>query len=170
MFDFEICTFSFFFVGENMDIAAEQHVAIKYSVYCGKTRIKTLSELKEAYEDECLAKLTVLKWHAIFVKNLSAVPVHAKSTGWHRSQITEVNINTVWAVIDEHWHVLVRHLRIRSIFHDWPFIDFYVRSQDAAVARGTGNCFYINSQCCQMCGFVRKFVQILIFARNCADF
>ncbi len=65
-----------------MDIVAEQRIAIKYCVCCGKTVIETLSELKEAYEDECLTKSTVLKWHAIFVKDLSTVTTCVKPTGW----------------------------------------------------------------------------------------
>ncbi len=69
---------------------------------------KTISKLNEAYGDECLAKSTVLKWHTIFVKDLSMVPVYAKPTGWRRSQITEVNIYTARAVIGEAQHVPVR--------------------------------------------------------------
>ncbi len=61
-----------------MDTAAEKRVAIKYCIRCGKTAIETLSKLKEAYEDECLTRMTVLKWHAIFVKDLSAVPAREK--------------------------------------------------------------------------------------------
>ncbi len=52
-----------------MDIAAEQCVAIKYCIHHYKMEIETLSELKEAYGDECLAKSMVLKWHAIFMKD-----------------------------------------------------------------------------------------------------
>ncbi len=40
----------------------------------------------------------------------SAVPVSVTPTGWPRSQITEVNINTVRAVIDQDRHVSVRQL------------------------------------------------------------
>ncbi len=60
MFDFEIrASFCYVFLVENMDIATEQRVAIKYCVHQGKTAIETLSELKEAYGDECLAKSMV---------------------------------------------------------------------------------------------------------------
>ncbi len=70
-----------------MDIVAEQCVVIKYCVCRGKIANKTLSELKEAYGDECLTKSTVLKWHAIFVKDPSAVPVCTKPVGQPCSQI-----------------------------------------------------------------------------------
>ncbi len=76
---------------KNMDIAAEQRIAIKYWIRHGKTVIKTLSELKEAYGNECLAKLTMLKWCAIFVKDLSMVPVCGKPIGRPYSQITETS-------------------------------------------------------------------------------
>ncbi len=56
-----------------MDIAAEKQVVMKYCIRRSKTGIETISELKEAYGDECLAKSTVLKWHATFVKGLSEV-------------------------------------------------------------------------------------------------
>ncbi len=64
-----------------MDTATKQRVVIKYCVSCVKMTIETLSELKEAYGDECLTKSTVLKWHAIFVKDLSTAPVRAKPIG-----------------------------------------------------------------------------------------
>ncbi len=39
------------------------------------------------------------------MKDLSAVPVHAKLTGQPRTKITEVNINPVQAAIDEDGYV-----------------------------------------------------------------
>ncbi len=114
MFDFGICAsfrfFFFFFFVKNMDITTEQCSAIKYCVRCGKTVIKTLSELKKAYGDECLTKATVLKWHTIFVKDPSAVPMRAKPTGRPCSQIMEVNINMTRAVIGEDRQVSIRQL------------------------------------------------------------
>ncbi len=83
MFNFGICAsfcVLFFFFVKNLDIVDHQGVVIKYCVCHSKMAIKTLSELKEAYGDACLAKLKVLKWHAIFVKDLRTVPTEFGKT------------------------------------------------------------------------------------------
>ncbi len=61
MLDFGICSSLCFFLVKITDITAKQCDAINYCVRYGKTGIETLSELKEAFGDECLAKLAVLK-------------------------------------------------------------------------------------------------------------
>ncbi len=71
-----------FFLGEKHGLTAEKLIVIKYYVRHGKMEVATLSKLKEAYGDKCLAKLTVLKLHAIFVKDLNAVHVGAKPVKW----------------------------------------------------------------------------------------
>ncbi len=72
--------FGSFFSVRNMDIAAKQRAVIKYCVCHGKMVIETLSKLKETYGDECMAKSTVLKRHAIFVKDLSAALAEFEKT------------------------------------------------------------------------------------------
>ncbi len=62
MFDYGICaSFRVFFWVKNMGIAAEQRITIQYCVCRGKMAIETLSELKEAYGDECLTNQQLLK-------------------------------------------------------------------------------------------------------------
>ncbi len=147
MFDFGLCASSvFFFFVKNMDIAAEQRVAIKYCICRGKMTIETLSELKEAYYgDKCSAKLTLLKWHTIFVKDLNAVPVCAKPTGQPCSQITEMNINTVWAVIDEDRHVSIRQLKDTLHLPRMTICQIFTQEIIRCFEIGTENCFYANS-------------------------
>ncbi len=45
---------------------------------------------------QCLTKSTVLKWHAIFVKDMSVIPVCAKPTGWPCLQIMEAS--EAWSI------------------------------------------------------------------------
>ncbi len=59
----------------------------------------------------------VLKWPAIFVKDLSMVPVRVNPTGRPRLQIMEVDINTVRSVIAEDRHVFVRQHLSRMTIH-----------------------------------------------------
>ncbi len=95
MLDFRICAslhFFFFVKNMDMDVTAEQRVAIKYCVRRGKTAIETLSELKEAYEERIFGQINSVKMVCIFLRNLSAVPVCAKPTGGQPcSQITEAS-------------------------------------------------------------------------------
>ncbi len=88
MFDFGICaSFLFFFRWKTWTYCGWAMRCDK--ILCGD---RNTFQIKGSIWDNSFAKSTVLKWHAIFVKDLSAVPVRAKPTCKPRSQITEANI------------------------------------------------------------------------------
>ncbi len=66
--------------------------------------------LREANGSGCVAESMVHKWHSTFQTNLNEVLLLEKKGGRLQMSITETNINTMRAVIDDNRHLSTRAL------------------------------------------------------------
>ncbi len=88
-----------------MNSQDEQHINIKFCIRFGKAATKMIKLLREEYESECITESTIHKWHSTFSKNLNEASLIEKKGGEPQMSITETNINTVWAIIDDDQHL-----------------------------------------------------------------
>ncbi len=93
-----------------MDSKDEQRVNIKFCVRLGKNTVETIALMKQAYGDDSLSPSAIKRWHAEFLKDLNKSPMRQYSSGRPNSAVTEININTVRAAIDEDRHLSIRAL------------------------------------------------------------
>ncbi len=75
---------------------------------------QTYQVVKEVYQDDCLGQSMILCWYNFFIKGreLAALEPHS---GRPTSIVTEMNINTVVAIIRDDRHLLVK--RWESMVH-----------------------------------------------------
>ncbi len=61
------------------------------------------------------------KWHSIFSKNLNEAPLHEKNGTQPRILITEMNINIIWAIIDDDRYLIT--MVLEALLHiSWTII------------------------------------------------
>ncbi len=87
----------------------EQRYAIKFFWWMGKPAQQTYQEMKEVYQDNCLGWSMNLHWHNFFTKDRELAVLEPHS-GRPALIMTEMNIDTVTAIIRDDRHILVRML------------------------------------------------------------
>ncbi len=88
----------------------EQLVNIKFCVHLRKLGMETIKLLREACGCVCMAELTTHKWHSTFSTNLNEALLREKKGGEPPMLIMETSINTVRAVVNDHWHLSTKAL------------------------------------------------------------
>ena len=92
-----------------INIKSEQRAAIRFCVRLNKSGAETVLMLKQAYKEECLCRSAILRWHNLFKAGRESFELIPH--GGHPTTVrTEVNINTVSAIIQEDSHLSTRKI------------------------------------------------------------
>ncbi len=96
---------------------------ISHHWHLGKPAQQMYQAIKEVYQDDCLGRSTILRWHNFFTKGreLAALEPHG---GQPASIVTETNISTVAVVIKDDCHMSVRMLE--TMASNKIVADFYL--------------------------------------------
>lgn len=66
----------------------------------GKTTLKTVKLMKEAYKDKPFGESMIFRWHNNFEKRCLSSKLTPKSV-WPESGVNDQNVNTIWSILQE---------------------------------------------------------------------
>ncbi len=90
-------------INERMDDSIEQRYIVKFYVALKKSKVETITLLKEAFQNETLHDSAIHRWHRAFTDGRKSVEIEHVG-GRSRTVVTDANINIVPAVIEEDSH------------------------------------------------------------------
>ena len=87
----------------------EQRFVIKFHYRSGKNAQETFDIMKQTYGNQCLGRSTIFRWHSSFKKGRESAKLIPHG-GRPKTAATEVNINTVWAMVQEDRSITVERI------------------------------------------------------------
>ncbi len=88
-----------------MDVQLEQHATIKFCVWLHKSQKETITLMQEAFGDKCFSVSIIKLWHLAIQNGRQEVKLIAANCGRPKTVVTEVNKNTVAAILEEDQHL-----------------------------------------------------------------
>ncbi len=93
-----------------METKEEQRFVIQFYVRRGKSATASFQKLKKTYGEQCLSRVTILRWHAAFANEGRESAKVKPSTSRPKTSVIAINVNTVSTLIQEDRHLTMRAL------------------------------------------------------------